>query len=447
METKLSVDLHLDSSEGGLKELVLRWFIGTQAQIILQNGNFPSWFQGFTGRKHAEDLLADKAAGSFLIRLSDKTIGYILSYKGLDRCRHFVITQNQEGLFFISGDCHTYSCISDLIDHYKVSPIQPFGEYLTTSCFEANTGEVYDVVNYNSKGESGVSVHALQGRWDPNNKSIAGNNQRIQEQTDGGRTTVQPPALPPKFRNKKLTATQSVDSMSLSQAPAVPKRGVPPAFSLSGSFSDTSQPSNTQKVTNRAKRENTTLITSRSSHLYTDASYPGDQVAHSQHTSVGGRSKSVPVINKNKPDQQEETYSNQLNSPSLTVSASQIHVPAKTVTCHTYSLHDPTESLTLSNLWSEEQSYDLELFRSNPTSERPKRSSVSPRATMYAEIEQKPAVITFPDSTYEQVPGKSMENQANTYESLDDIKTKMPKSTWGKNDMKWKKFLPDYMKK
>lgn len=52
---------------------------------------------------------------------------------------------------------------------------------------------------------------------------------------------------------------------------------------------------------------------------------------------------------------------------------------------------------------------------------------------MYAEIEQKPAVITFPDSTYEQFPGKSMENQANTYESLDDIKTKMPKSTWGKN--------------
>uniref|UniRef100_A0A3Q2Z1Z7 SH2 domain containing 7 n=1 Tax=Hippocampus comes TaxID=109280 RepID=A0A3Q2Z1Z7_HIPCM len=407
------------TSHQGLKELVLRWFIGTQAQIILQNGNFPKTKNKDYLSKHAEDLLADKAAGSFLIRLSDKTIGYILSYKGLDRCRHFVITQNQEGLFFISGDCHTYSCISDLIDHYKVSPIQPFGEYLTTSCFEANTGEVYDVVNYNSKGESGVSVHALQGRWDPNNKSIAGNNQRIQEQTDGGRTT----------------------------APAVPKRGVPPAFSLSGSFSDTSQPSNTQKVTNRAKRENTTLITSRSSHLYTDASYPGDQVAHSQHTSVGGRSKSVPVINKNKPDQQEETYSNQLNSPSLTVSASQIHVPAKTVTCHTYSLHDPTESLTLSNLWSEEQSYDLELFRSNPTSERPKRSSVSPRATMYAEIEQKPAVITFPDSTYEQVPGKSMENQANTYESLDDIKTKMPKSTWGKNDMKWKKFLPDYMKK
>ncbi|XP_077419529.1 uncharacterized protein sh2d7 [Vanacampus margaritifer] len=386
METSC-VDLHVDSSEGGLKELVLWWFIGTQAQTILQNGNFPDWFQGFTGRKHAEDLLRDKALGFFLIRLSDKTIGYILSYKGLDRCRHFVITQNQEGLFFISGDCHTFSCITELIDHYKVSPIQPFGEHLTTSCIEANTGELYDVVNYNSKGESRI--------------------------------------------------------------PAVPKRGVPLASSLSGSFPDTTlQPSVNQKDTNRTERmgENTTLMTNRISQIVNvDARYPGTNVAHSHQTPVGGRSKSVPMLNKTKPDQQEKTYSNQFDS--LT---SQSHTPEKRVTCHTYLLHDPNESLRLSNKWSKEQRDDLELFRSNPlyqTSERPEWSSAPLSATMYAEIHQKPAIVTFPDSAYEQVPGMPTDNQGNTYESLDDINTNMPKSTWGKNNMKWKKFLPDYMKK
>eukprot|EP00064_Thunnus_orientalis_P024120 superscaffoldBa00009919_g24396 len=134
MEKKSGVDLQMETSEGGLKELVLRWFTETQAPLILHNGNFPDWFQGFAARKDAEDLLRDKALGCFLIRLSDKAVGYILSYKGLDRCRHFVITQDQDGLFVISGDCQTYRTLTELIEHYKVSPIQPFGEYLTSSC-------------------------------------------------------------------------------------------------------------------------------------------------------------------------------------------------------------------------------------------------------------------------------------------------------------------------
>lgn len=59
--------------------------------------------------------------------------------RGHDRCRHFVITQNQDGQFFISGDCQTYGSLAELIEYYKVSPIQPFGEYLTSSCNEVRT--------------------------------------------------------------------------------------------------------------------------------------------------------------------------------------------------------------------------------------------------------------------------------------------------------------------
>uniref|UniRef100_A0A3Q3X496 SH2 domain-containing protein n=1 Tax=Mola mola TaxID=94237 RepID=A0A3Q3X496_MOLML len=81
MEKKPGVELPVEPSEGGLKELVLKWFMETQAPLILNSGSFPDWFQGFAARKDAEDLLRDKALGCFLIRLSDKTIGYILSYK------------------------------------------------------------------------------------------------------------------------------------------------------------------------------------------------------------------------------------------------------------------------------------------------------------------------------------------------------------------------------
>lgn len=51
MEKRPGVDLHMETSEGGLKELVLRWFTETQAPLILNNGNFPDWFQGFAARK------------------------------------------------------------------------------------------------------------------------------------------------------------------------------------------------------------------------------------------------------------------------------------------------------------------------------------------------------------------------------------------------------------
>lgn len=51
MEKKPSVELPAESSEGGLKELVLKWFMETQAPLILNSGSFPDWFQGFAARK------------------------------------------------------------------------------------------------------------------------------------------------------------------------------------------------------------------------------------------------------------------------------------------------------------------------------------------------------------------------------------------------------------
>nr|XP_057934011.1 hematopoietic SH2 domain-containing protein [Doryrhamphus excisus] len=404
METKSCVDLKMDASEGGLKDLVARWFIGTQAPLVLQNGNFPDWFQGFTARKHAEDLLQDKALGSFLIRLSDKAIGYVLSYKGLGRCRHFVITQNQDGRFVVAGDFHTYDSITKLIEHYKVSPIQPFGEYLTSSCHEANTSELYDVVNFSSKGKSGVSVQALRSRWDRNNADMTGNNQRIQQHTGGVHGIVQPPALPPKSQNRKLTGTVSVDAIS--QPPAVPKRGAPFAFSLSASQG------------------------SDASHI------------RSQLTPVGGRSKSVPTIYQNSIDHREATYLNQqIKTPSFTVSSSD----SRSVTCQTYSLHNCGEPSRFIRPSQTEHTSRSDLWRQ--TSEGPVRSSAPTGTIMYAELQRKPASVVLPDATYEEVPDKSSDYEGNTYESLEDIKTKLSKSSWGKNNIKWKKFIPDYKKK
>ncbi|XP_047436379.1 SH2 domain-containing protein 7 [Mugil cephalus] len=429
MERRSAEELLPDAAEGGLKELVLRWFTETQAPVILHNGNFPDWFQGLAARKDAEDLLRDKPLGCFLIRLSDKTIGYILSYKGHDRCRHFVINQDQDGHFVIAGDCQKYGSLPELIEHYKVSPIQPFGEYLSSSCYQVETDELYDVVSYKYKRDSGVSVQALRALWDQKNSPQVhpGNNERTQQNKDPSK--AHPPTLPPKSNNRKLTGTVSVDAVSLSQAlPPVPKRGMPPAFALSGSLPDTtSHPDETDST----RAEGLTGSTASG-----DLSPSG--VMYSEVPHVESRSRSLPQLDNS--NMEEDEYSNQTSSLPFTPTA-----PTKKVTCHTYSLHAPGEDVRSK---SEPPGDDPDTLKSNPlyhSSERPEGGSAQRGEEMYAEV---PGVLspTGPaDNTYEQIPGEP--GPGNTYESLEDMKVKKNKHTWGKNNIKWMKFLPEYKKK
>ncbi|XP_059209584.1 SH2 domain-containing protein 7 [Centropristis striata] len=450
------VDLHMEPSEGGLKELVLRWFNDTQAPLILNNGNFPDWFQGFTARKDTEDLLRDKALGCFLIRLSDKAVGYILSYRGHDRCRHFVITQNPDGQFVITGDSQTHGSLTELIQHYKVSPIQPFGEYLTSSCHEVNTGELYDVVNFTDKGKTGVNVRALRSLWDKkqNDNSIPVNDQRVQQQNEA--SAAPRPAVPPKIKSRKLTGAVSVDTVSLSQVvPPVPKRGIPLSFSLSGSLPDTSSPPDgTLSDPNRSQRlrgnTNSIVVSDRDS-FNSDMSYPGDLCAagttYSELTLVENRSRSLPRLNnismddqEDQEDVEEDEYSNRLTA---SFTASYSPVPLKKVTCHTYSLHDPRDSPRPSSSQSEQP--EDEMSRLNPlyqTSERPRGSPAQQGDNMYAEVPQRPPPAALPDNTYEQIP-EAPARTGNTYETLEDVKTKKSKTTWGKNNIAWKKFRPE----
>ncbi|KAM9586069.1 SH2 domain-containing protein 7 [Trichechus inunguis] len=129
-----------------LQMLALKWFMETQAPLILQNGVLPPWFHGFITRKQTEQLLRDKALGSFLIRLSDRATGYILSYRGSDRCRHFVIKQLQNRCYLISGDTHSHSSLAELVRYYQEMQLEPFGETLAAACPRLEDNDLYDAV-------------------------------------------------------------------------------------------------------------------------------------------------------------------------------------------------------------------------------------------------------------------------------------------------------------
>ncbi|XP_037367287.1 SH2 domain-containing protein 7 [Talpa occidentalis] len=129
-----------------LQELALRWFMETQAPLILQNGVLPPWFHGFITRKQTEQLLGDKALGSFLIRLSDRATGFILSYRGGDRCRHFVINQLQDRRYLVSGDTQSHGSLAELVRHYQEVEFEPFGETLAAACPRPEESELYDAI-------------------------------------------------------------------------------------------------------------------------------------------------------------------------------------------------------------------------------------------------------------------------------------------------------------
>ncbi|XP_029947985.1 SH2 domain-containing protein 7 [Salarias fasciatus] len=475
--------------EGGLEEVVLRWFTDTQASLVLHDGKFPGWFRGLAARRDAEDLLRDKVLGTFLIRLSDKTIGYVLSYRGLDRCRHFVIRQNQDGLLVVSGDDRTHGSLGQLIEHYRLRPIQPFGEYLTFGCHQTEADELYDVVSHR---KSGVSVRALRAVWDQEDLR---RDHRTQRQEVA--PAAPPPGLPPKSRARRLMGTVSAGAASQG-LPPVPRRGLPLGVSLSGSSGGSwRDPQDRLGGTPHPPPRPGRVRTDGSDHLG-DPSPLGPERSRAK--------------NKDKDKDKDSSCSS---------------TPSRRVTCLTYSLHPPRPDGSRSDL--------LHLSQSNPLYQSTNGSRASPALSnsLYQSTDgsrgspaqsnllyqptdgsrgspaqsnllyqptdgsrgspaqsnllyqptdgsrgspaqsnllyqptdgsrgspaqsnllyqptdgSRGSPAQSGDGTYADIPIKPAEPPEDTYESLEDMKTRESKSSGGKYNIKWRKFLPDYMKK
>ncbi|NWQ83437.1 SH22A protein, partial [Columbina picui] len=57
------------------------WFEQTQAARLRAEGELPAWFHGFISRRDTEQLLQDQPLGCFLVRFSESTVGFVLSYR------------------------------------------------------------------------------------------------------------------------------------------------------------------------------------------------------------------------------------------------------------------------------------------------------------------------------------------------------------------------------
>ncbi|XP_072283910.1 SH2 domain-containing protein 2A isoform X2 [Pyxicephalus adspersus] len=87
-----------------LKEKTYQWFERTQRKNLVKKGQFPEWFHGFVTRK------------------------------GVERCRHFVLNQRDDGQYVIEGETSVHPQLEDLINYYYTKPVEPYKELLTIPC-------------------------------------------------------------------------------------------------------------------------------------------------------------------------------------------------------------------------------------------------------------------------------------------------------------------------
>ncbi|KAM4014061.1 SH2 domain-containing protein 2A isoform 2-T2 [Anomaloglossus baeobatrachus] len=84
--------------------------------------------------RRAEEILQDKPLGCFLIRFCESRVGFVLSYRGAERCRHFKLNQMEDERYGIEGEDNVHPSLEDLINHHCRFPVQPYKEMLTTAC-------------------------------------------------------------------------------------------------------------------------------------------------------------------------------------------------------------------------------------------------------------------------------------------------------------------------
>ncbi|XP_030280695.1 SH2 domain-containing protein 7-like isoform X2 [Sparus aurata] len=408
-------DSHAEGTEGRLRELTSKWFIDTQVPLIVHNGFFPTWFVGFVTRKDAEEILREKELGCFLIRLSDKAIGYILSYKGRDRCRHFVINQSEAGQFVVCGDTEGHSTVLGLIEHYKTSPIEPFGEYLTYSCFEALNEGLYDVIQISPK-EKPVAA----GRNMP--KPQNGSEQPPTRPPKTNRTLKEGPPLPRRSRHLDSGPLNDQDKVLYAQLSKQSPR-----------FCRTSQDNSPADNPGRPERSPAQDHNTRRC-----SPPPPPASVYSELGLLDSKSRSLPLLDNRSDEEQSYRLSAPPHTPPRLSPKPVRQAMETTNSCSSHSLEHMSDSAV----------YHLAGKPGSPrTTETRSEQQID---SVYAEVPGEGVVGRYPHvNTFERMPGHvdaaGPKPNSNTYEPLEDIRPKHSASGF-KND-KWKWLFPEAKRK
>ncbi|XP_067254522.1 SH2 domain-containing protein 4A [Chanodichthys erythropterus] len=121
------------------RDHIIRWF--QEEQLPLRAGfqrdqtRIAPWFHGIISREQAEALLNDGKPGLFLVRVSERIFGYVLSYRSKEGIKHLMIDAS-ENCYMLLGDQIKFTSLSELVEYHQVEPLSSSGEeeYLLQAC-------------------------------------------------------------------------------------------------------------------------------------------------------------------------------------------------------------------------------------------------------------------------------------------------------------------------
>ncbi|NXL88280.1 SH24B protein, partial [Alectura lathami] len=121
------------------REVIIRWFkeeqVPRRAGFERNTNRIAQWFHGIISRQEAEELLMNKAEGTFLVRVSEKIWGYALSYRQQSGFKHFLVDASGDFYSFLGVDPNRHATLTDLIDFHKEEIITSSGgELLLEPC-------------------------------------------------------------------------------------------------------------------------------------------------------------------------------------------------------------------------------------------------------------------------------------------------------------------------
>ncbi|XP_007933236.1 SH2 domain-containing protein 4A [Orycteropus afer afer] len=120
------------TASSSAQEEIIQWF--KKDQLPLRAGyqktsdTIASWFHGILTQKRANELLSSGVPGSFLIWVSERIKGYVLSYLSEDGCKHFIIDASADSYSFLGVDQLQHATLADLVEYHKVEPITSLGK-------------------------------------------------------------------------------------------------------------------------------------------------------------------------------------------------------------------------------------------------------------------------------------------------------------------------------
>ncbi|XP_072944691.1 SH2 domain-containing protein 4A-like [Epargyreus clarus] len=117
------------------REAVVEWFRTHELNkgVGLDENNKPvDWFHGMISRHEAERLLGSRAAGSFLVRLSERARGYALSYRAPRAVRHYLV-EAAAGYRLLGTGQTAHRSLADLVNYHRTVAITERGGECLTS--------------------------------------------------------------------------------------------------------------------------------------------------------------------------------------------------------------------------------------------------------------------------------------------------------------------------